>query len=174
MEAMQDGADSPREPEPEVLGAVGAANLIGSLTAQNSLGRVLLLHQIDSPMLMGDDDEKLEMIDIARALFIMAHGAEAMQPIYSVERRLKELNRREPKSNESLYAIWLDKIDDVTAAESDFDVAALTFLEENFNHGDISQVEEMLMTLITEQLKPLESMPESQSTNLADKAEKKN
>jgi hypothetical protein len=172
MEAMQDdGFAGTHEPEPEVLGALGAADLIGDLSAQNSLGRVMLLYQIDSPLL-SDDEHDLEIIDIARGIFIMAYGAEAMKPIYSVERRLKSLNAREPKSNPELYKMWLDKVDAVSELEAEFDMAALEFFEANFNPDDFAEIRALLATLIDEQLKPLESMPEPQSNDLVD--EKKN
>ena len=166
MEAMQncDGFAG-KDPEPEVLSALGAADLIGSLTAQNSLGRVLLLSQIDSPLLSDNDDDSIDILDIARGLFIMAHGAEAMQPLYSVERRLKAIKDREPKQNAELYKMWLDKVDSVAEDESAFDVAALGFLEENFKAEDFSKIQDMLISLVNENLKPLDSMPDQPETD---------
>lgn len=155
-------------PAPEYLSALGNdGEILGSLTLRNSFGRIMMLTHIDSPFVDdSENDRVVDIIDQARCLYIMAHGEEALRPLYTVERKLKRLKQAEKLAgkNSDFFAMYLHKLDEIAEHESDFDIEALKHFDNHMTPETFQQTNEIIGDLIGEGLEGLDAIGEDVSS----------
>lgn len=161
-------------PAPEFLSALGNCDeILGSFTLKNSFGRLMLLSHIDSPY-MDDSNEPREvtLMDQARCIYILAHGEDALRPVYTVERKLARLKDLEEMANKSPenFQLYLDKYEQISEHESDFDIKAMAYYDENMSVSTFENVNQIIGELIEDGLSGFEAIAD----NTDDIAKKKN
>lgn len=152
------------------IAAVGGDYVIGSMTLNITPGRVMLLERINSPFIGEGEGEESEQIaftleDIAKALYVIAVGPDALTPIMKVEAQLKRLKTAESLAAKrpEFYDKYMDKIIDVAATEGEFSLNAIKFYEEHMNDQPLEESGEMIMQMIMDAFEPLSMIPDTES-----------
>lgn len=177
--AEAQGCD-PQEVQTDQLAAMGGEYILGTLTLNVTPGRIMLLEKIDSPFLGSGDGDENDTIEfglsaIAKALYVLAIGAEAVQPIMNVEAklgRLKTLEKMAEKRPE-YFKMYMDKIIEITAEETELEINAIKFYEEYMNGVEMADAGEFIMSMIKDAFEPMSMMPEQHGTG-SDSGVKKN
>jgi len=129
------------------LAAMGINYKIGALEFNMVLGNFALLHIIDSPWVgVLEEDETIPFEQCCETLYVLYKGKEACEPIMHIQQRLKDLSivERVVGDNPEFLKIYLDRVELVSKARSQFTFDAMEFYHQNYKKQDFQEIIERM------------------------------
>lgn len=146
------------------LASIGAPYKLGPIDINVAIGNVVLLSEINSPFITGDigeEGEKLETIDCIKAIYVLAKGKEAIEPIMAINQRIQKLHMLKSmvEKNPELFEQLMDRVEKISEAEKEFEKDAMKFYEENFTGYDFQEVVNSLFLSLADMAKMSNDLP---------------
>ena len=161
------------EPTYNIVGIGGSYNL-GPFNLTVSMGNLLLLSEIDSPLVSETSTEGTVVTyeDAIQAIYVIAKGIEAVEPIMGIKQRLadliplKEMVKDNPKAMEQV----LDRAEAISSARTTFIQDATIFYEENFVGFQYNEIFATLQTILKDVATAFEDLPSPDKDKSDDKS----
>jgi len=148
----------------DALAVAGGEFEIGDISVPaNPFGILLLLEAIDSPFIVGDDDDDEvapPAVDIAVAMYVVANGAKAIKPIMALSRRKRAVEKTKALAEKGpeFYQVYLDSIDRLEHEFREVEEKAFEFIDEA-GITDLNQAKEFIHELLANMFLAAKAMP---------------
>lgn len=145
------------------LRALGGSSKIGPLEFQNVMGNLVLLNMVDSPFMSGELGEEVSFEEICKALYVLFHGKEAIEPIMSIAERISDLYSLKDicKDNPLMCDKVIAKVEEISEARKTFVKDSIDFYEEHFTGEALQSVCDDLVRVLMEAAKAFEEVESS-------------
>jgi len=167
----QEGQQAAREIEEDdatlTLGALGGSYQVGPIDLNIALGSIVLLHEINSPFVTGDIGEEgdpLDSTECVKALYVLAHGQKAVQPVMAMKQRIQAVMSLKPmvEKNPELFDKLLDRVERMSEAEARFAEDAMDWYDETFVGYDFQEVVDSMFLAMTDMMKMSGDLPSTE------------
>jgi hypothetical protein len=144
------------------LAAVGGKYRIGNLEIGVTLGNLMLLAEIDSPLLNAKQNDEVEYNDCVEALYVLFKGKEVISDIMNIKKkisdmlRLKDLVKDNPIAMDSL----LDRVEMISKTRDVFTENAKEFYTENFAGFQFQEVMSEFFVILADIGKAFQDLPQ--------------
>jgi len=169
-QAANDAREAVQEEDSTLtLGAIGSAYMVGPIDITLAIGNMVLLNEIDSPFItgeIGEEGSELDTTECIKSLYVLAMGEEAVKPVMAIKQRVQSMLRLKPmvEKNPDLFSQLMDRVEAISNAHTEFELAAIRWYEANFVGWDFQEVvNEMFGALDDALTKAACDMPETDS-----------
>lgn len=133
------------------LAALGSETIIGNMTVNVSVARIALLKEIDSPFcpdsnkIIEMDDGRVsvdyELVDVAKALYVLAEGPKALTLHRQIRAKRKYLEIVKPMAEKSAehMEVYIERLEECAELEAKFECIANEYIEGYFNEAGMHE-----------------------------------
>jgi hypothetical protein len=145
------------------LACLGAKRKIGELDFQCTLGNIVLLNVIESPLVSGKLKGTVSFEDIAKSLYVLFRGKEALAPIMNIKERLQDLHLLNPmcKDNPEMCDRVMAKFEEAQNCRKVFAEEAIEFYNHNFTGEALQEVFDKMFSMINDVVKSSKELSSS-------------
>ena len=159
--AMEEALGRLRPVDTSTGAALGGNYRLGKLSLPPPhLGSMPLLEAISSPFI---DPEATEytFTDVACTLYVLKHGAAAVEPVFGILRRQRAVQALEKTAQESPehFRAYLDKLDEITAPWAAFEALAMAWWDENAAEIGLADMTGLLHDALNDAFAAMELLP---------------
>jgi|TARA_Y100000296_G_C5142054_1_gene241636 hypothetical protein len=156
----------------ETLADISGKYIIGDVSVSACLGHIKLLMEAENPLVFPAEDGTSTMDDDStiQAVYILDQGPLAMYPLQRIRQKKARLEKYANLSKGNpVYLQRMESLeDDIDDLEIEFENAANEHFKK-FEHLDMMEVLEGLLTITDEITEVLDSMPASEGTDTVSK-----
>jgi|TARA_R100000093_G_scaffold28948_1_gene15961 hypothetical protein len=156
----------------ETLADISGKYIIGDVSVSACLGHIKLLMEAENPLVFPAEDGTSTMDDDStiQAVYILDQGPLAMYPLQRIRQKKARLEKYANLSKGNpVYLQRMESLeDDIDDLEIEFENAANEHFKK-FEHLDMMEVLEGLLTITDEITEVLDSMPASEGTGTVSK-----
>ena len=137
------------------LSALGAKYQLGPLSIDNVLGNLVLLTEIESPLVTDDNLTEISYDDVVKAIYVLAKGRDVLKPLMEISQRIQDLLLLKDacKGNPELIEKIVDKAEDISNARIRFLEDARAFYDKEFVGYDFEEMINSVMNVVIDSVK---------------------